>query len=234
MRWTSWLPAAFWAAGFLALAQAPPAPQPPQPRFAVVLDAAHGGDDTGGRLANGQPEKDLTLAFSVRLRSVLAARGIQVLNLRESDIAIEPSHRAELANHDVAQACISLHASESGSGVHIFVSSLAPPAHAAGKPSQPPSRFAAFKTAQAGWVPRSIALAGVINSALQHAGIPVTLGRAALPTVDSMTCPAVALEIAPERNAAQQTTAELDNPDYQARVAAALAAALLEWRSEAR
>jgi N-acetylmuramoyl-L-alanine amidase len=48
-----------------------------------------------------------------------------------------------------------------------------------------------------------------------------------------MTCPAVAVEIAPERSAGQQTTAGLDDADYQARVAVALAAALVEWRAEA-
>src|SRR5580704_16557335 len=54
-----------------------PAPAPPPPRFVVLLDAAHGGDDPGGRLTN-QAEKDFTLALSVRLRSLLAARGFQV------------------------------------------------------------------------------------------------------------------------------------------------------------
>ena len=67
--------------------QAPPAPAT---RFVVVLDAAHGGDDAGGRLSNGQPEKAFTLALSVRLRSLLAARGIQVVTTRESDVAVDP------------------------------------------------------------------------------------------------------------------------------------------------
>jgi N-acetylmuramoyl-L-alanine amidase len=62
----------------------------------------------------------------------------------------------------------------------------------------------------------------------------VTLGRTALPGVDSMTCPAVAVEIAPERDPSRAITANLDDAGYQARVAEALAAALLEWRAEAR
>ncbi len=197
----------------------------PAPRFMVVLDAAHGGDDSGASLSSGQPEKAFNLAMSVRLRSLLGARGIQVVTTRESDSAIEPNRRAEIANHADAQACLSLHASEAGSGVHLFVSSMAP---------VPPARFLPWKTAQAAFVTRSLALAGVLNSALLHAGMTVTLDRAALPGVDSMTCPAVAVEVAPERDAAQKITADLDNPDYQARVAAALAAALLEWRTEAR
>lgn len=213
-----------------AAAQAPPAPPVPlapaalQPRFVVVVDAAHGGGDAGGRLANGQPEKALTLAMSVRLRSLLAARGIQVVTVREQDVTIELNRRAEIANHANAQACLILHASESGSGVHLFVSSIAP---------APPVRLPAWKTAQAAWVTRSLALAGVLNSALLHAGSTITLSRSSIPGVDSMACPAVALEMAPERDAALKTTAELDNADYQARVAGALAAAILEWRTEA-
>jgi N-acetylmuramoyl-L-alanine amidase len=211
------------AAAQLAAQQAPPAPAAPPPCFMVVLDAAHGGDDAGGRLANNQLEKDFTLALSVRLRSLLGARGIQVATTREADATVEPNRRAEIANRARAQACLILHATQSGSGVHLFASSLAP---------TQPARFAAWRTAQAAAVTRSLALEGVLNSALQQAGISVTLGRTSLPALDSMTCPAVAVEIAPELGPDKKVTAALDDPDYQARVAAALAAALLEWRSE--
>lgn len=208
-----------------APATAPPAPTPPPARFVVVLDAAHGGEDLGGSLANNQAEKTVTLAFSARLRSLLDARGIPVAATRDGDASVELNRRAELANRANAQACLSLHASESGGGVHLFVSSL-PPAQ--------PAHFAAWKTAQSAWVTRSLALAGTLNSALLQAGMTVTLGRTTLPVVDSMTCPAVAVEIAPERGADKKVIAELSDADYQARVAAALAAALLDWRSEDR
>lgn len=194
----------------------------PQPRFVVVLDAAHGGDDSGGKLANGQTEKTVTLALSVRLRSMLNARGIAVVTTREADAAMEADRRAGIANHAKAGACLSLHATESGGGVHLFTSSLAP-AQA--------TRFAAWKTAQAGYVTRSLALAGVLNSALAGAAMKVTLGRTALAGVDSMMCPAVAVEMAPERGADGKITAEPTDADYQARVVATLASALLAWRA---
>lgn len=197
---------------------------PPAPRFVVVLDAAHGGDDSGARLGN-RPEKAYTLALSVRLRSLLAARGFAVVTTRESDVTLDPDHRAEIANHSSAQACLSLHASESGSGVHLFISSLA---------SAPTARFLPWKTAQSAWVTRSLSLAGVLNSALSHASVPVTLGRTSLPEIDSMTCPAVAVEVAPDRSSDAQGTSSLDDPGYQARIAEALAAALVEWRSQLR
>ena len=212
----------------LSFAAAQPAPPAPAARFVVVIDAAHGGDDPGGRI-NGTDEKTLTLALSVRLRSLLAARGIQVVTTRESDATIDPNRRAELANHANAQACLSLHATQSGTGAHLFVSSLSP---------AQPARIAAWKTAQAVWVTRSLALAGTLNSALLHAGLTVSMARTTLPAVDSMACPAVAVEIAPQpaqtSNTAQQAQGALDDPNYQARIAEALAAALLQWRTEPR
>ena len=209
------------AVSLAAAAQTPPVPTSPQPRFVVVLDAAHGGDDPGGKL-DTEPEKAYTLALSVKLRSLLNARGIQVITTRESDTNVDGIRRAEIANHANAQACLSLHASQAGSGAHLFVSSL-PPAQ--------PTRFPAWKTGQSAFVTRSLAMAGIVNSALQHGGISVTLGRTAMPTVDSMTCPAIAIEIAPDRAAA--TKAGLDDPGYQARIAEAIAAAMLEWKTEA-
>lgn len=207
-----------------ARAQAPPAPDA---RFIVVLDAAHGGGDSGGYGSNWT-EKSFTLALSVRLRSLLAARGVSVVTTRESDLTLAPQVRAEIANHANAQACLSLHASLSGSGIHLFASSLAAAA---------PARFAPWKTAQAASVTRSLALAGVLNSALQHAGMAVTLGRTGLPVVETMTCPAVAVEISPEdatiRTSGESPTDSLNDSGYQARVAEALAAALVEWRVEA-
>jgi len=200
----------------------------------VVLDAAHGGSDAGGSLATQpgqtQAEKAYTLALSVRLRSLLGARGIAVVTTRESDTAVDNNRRAEIANHANAAACISLHATQVGSGVHIYTSSLTP---------ADPARLTPWKTAQAAWITRSLALAGVVNSALTHAGIAVTLGRTGLPAVDSMTCPAVAIEIAPKAASDQDQTSNqaqassLDDPQYQAQIAQALAAAVLEWRSTA-
>jgi len=205
------------------IAPLPPAPPPPTPRFVVVLDAAHGGDDTGAHLDSGQLEKSANLILNVRMRSLLAARGFQVLTTRETDASVDLDRRAELANHARAIACLSLHASESGSGVHLFASSLAP---------TQPSRFTPWKTAQAAWETRSLALAGAMNSALIQAGLNVTLGRIPLPGIESMTCPAIAVELGPIRDSDGVITTESDNPDYQAKVAVALAAALLEWRSD--
>ena len=206
-----------------ALAQAPPAPE--APRFVVVLDAAHGGDDQGAKLGS-QSEKDLTLALSVKLRSLLAARGISVVTTRESDMDVDAERRAEIANHAKASACLNLHAAPASeknpSAVHLFLSSL---------PVTKDAPLMPWRTAQSAWVARSTELAGVLNSALTQAGISVTLGRTALPAIDSMACPAVAVEVAPQLPADAQETAGADGSGFVAKAADALAAALVEWRS---
>jgi N-acetylmuramoyl-L-alanine amidase len=206
-------------------------------RFVVVVDAAHGGDDSGAQLADSTAEKALTLALSVRLRSLLGARGIATVTTREGNVNVEGNVRAQIANHANAAACISLHGSETGSGVHIFVSSLGP---------TEPARFLAWKTAQSAFVTRSLKLASTVNSALEHSSvaggtsttgadtgpIPSTLGRTSLPGVDSMTCPAIALEMAPIRDAERKIVTEVTDPGYQTQVVESLAAALLEWRTD--
>ena len=63
--------------------------------------------------------------------------------------------------------------------------------------------------------------------------IPATLGRASLPGIDSMTCPAVAIEMAPIRSADRKVVTEVTDPEYQTQVVEALAAALLEWKVDA-
>lgn len=198
---------------------------PPQ-RFVVVLDAAHGGDEIGGTLSTqaGQPlqEKAFTLALSVRLRSLLAARGITVVTTRESDATVDKDRRAEIVNHANPQACLSMHGTLSGTGIHLYTSSLAPAQQAS---------LTAWKTAQAAWVTRSLGLAGVLNSALSHSGLTVLLGRTALPVIDRMACPAVAVEVAPGAASGSGQPVALDDAGYQAQVAQALAAAILEWKS---
>jgi N-acetylmuramoyl-L-alanine amidase len=115
--------------------------------------------------------------------------------------------------------------------VHLFISSLQPAAQ--------PARLAPWRTAQTAVVARSVALAGTLNSALLHAGLPVTLGRTELTTIDSMTCPAVAVEIAPEvaekssDGGQGHAAAAIDAPGYEAQIADAMAAGLLEWGATA-
>jgi len=217
--------------GIPAVAQAAPAPvpmpptPPVQPRYVIVLDAAHGGSDAGARFESNLLEKDITLELAGRLRSVLQARSISVVTTREIDTTLLSRNRAETANHAQSAACIVIHATATGSGVHLFTSSLAP---------EPNQHFQPWQTAQAPWETQSMKLESEMNAALSHAQIPVTLGRASVQPMDNMTCPAVAVEVAPV--AAGHLTAKrpVTDPAYQTAIVNALAAALVQWRSDWR
>jgi N-acetylmuramoyl-L-alanine amidase len=138
---------------------------------------------------------------------------------------MDANHRVEIANHAGAEACISIHATASGVGIHLFTSSLPPTTQ---------TKFAPWKTAQSAWIPQSIALAGVVNSTLQQAGFSVSLARTSLPGIDSMTCPAIAIELATPTADKDNPAPLLTDPAYQAHLAESLAAALIEWRAEER
>lgn len=204
-----------------------PAPAVPQaaPQFLVLLDAAHGGTDTGARLSAALLEKDLTLDLSNRLRSLLAARGVAVTTVRTADTTIGADARAEIANTEHFAACILIHATATGSGVHLYTSSLAP-----GKAE----KFMPWQTAQSAYVTASMKLSSDIDSALAQAQIPVTLGRTALQPMDSMACPAVAVEVAPLQAGSTTKAHPISDTGYQQTVLNALAAAVEEWRNDWR
>jgi len=239
MRWIEerrCLAMVFILASLLAGAQTTPPPPPPptpppaqpsvlktSPRFGVVIDAAHGGSDSGARLSDHLLEKDLVLTLSVRLRSTLGAHGIYVVTTRESDGAVPALNRAEAANHVGAAACITLHATTSGTGVHLFTSSLT---------QIPLTRFLPWDTAQGAYAEQSLRLSSEFDSALTHAEIPVTLGRTALQPLDSFTCPAVAIELSPLNISGKVTS--IADPAYQDRIVAALAAAVEQWQRDWR
>ena len=109
-------------AGAVALGGAglqPPMPRPalsPQQRAlitykpVIVLDPGHGGDDTGAT-RNGTVEKDVVLAFSLKLREKLNATGrYKVLMTRETDVFIELHKRREFAEQHRAGLFVAVHA----------------------------------------------------------------------------------------------------------------------------
>jgi N-acetylmuramoyl-L-alanine amidase len=210
------------------LAQSQPLPQPaPKPiRTLILLDPAHGGPDTGARLPNNLLEKDITLAFNNRLRAALSAANFAVISTRTSDptVVFTADQRAEIANHNHPALCLLLHATSSGSGVHLFTSSLAAAA---------PTHILHWNTAQAPSVAASRDLANQIGSALLTARLPVIVGQASVPPLDNLTCPAIAIELAPLPGAsADAAPTSASDAAYQQRVAQAIVSVLSQWRAE--
>jgi len=202
--------------------------QQPLPRTTIFLDPAHGGSDSGARLSDSLPEKSLTLAFAARLRALLSTSGFAVIATRDTDPAapFTTDQRAEIANHSHPTACIVLHATASGNGIHIITSDVAPPDDA----TDIDTRHAIpWDTAQSASIPQSLALANSLGLALLHSRLPVLLTRASLRPLDNLTCPAVAIEIAPFTPTDGEVTSVSD-ANYQQQIAQAIATGLTSWR----
>jgi N-acetylmuramoyl-L-alanine amidase len=77
----------------------------------VVIDPGHGGIDSGAETANGIKEKDIVLAFALRLQELLVASGrFDVALTREGDTFLRLEERVALARTNKADLFISIHA----------------------------------------------------------------------------------------------------------------------------
>ena len=93
-------------------------------QYFVVVDASHGGDERGAALSDQLAEKDVTLAFGLRLRQQLQAHGISTLVLREGDATMSLDQRANMTNAAHPAIYICLHATSQGTGVRLYTALL--------------------------------------------------------------------------------------------------------------
>ncbi|MBQ7668908.1 MAG: N-acetylmuramoyl-L-alanine amidase [Clostridia bacterium] len=74
----------------------------------IVIDAGHGGKDPGA-IFDSINEKDLNLDIAKRLRKLLEADGYKVIMTRTTDVFVELTERAEIANRNNADLFICVH-----------------------------------------------------------------------------------------------------------------------------
>jgi N-acetylmuramoyl-L-alanine amidase len=80
----------------------------------VVIDAGHGGHDSGTVGPNGLMEKDLVLDVALRLGALITKQlGAEVVYTRSSDVFIPLEERTKIANDHKADLFISVHANSS-------------------------------------------------------------------------------------------------------------------------
>ncbi len=80
----------------------------------VVIDAGHGGHDTGTIGAGGLLEKDLVLDVALRLGKLIEQRmGAEVVYTRSDDTFIPLQERTRIANESHADLFLSIHANSS-------------------------------------------------------------------------------------------------------------------------
>jgi N-acetylmuramoyl-L-alanine amidase len=92
----------------------------------VVLDAGHGGEDTGAIGPCGTKEKDINLAIIERLRTLFESDGdYEIILTRGGDVFIPLAERADIANKKKADLFISVHCNanfdRSMNGFEVYV-----------------------------------------------------------------------------------------------------------------
>ena len=189
----------------------------------VILDAAHGGTDTGEALTEELQEKNVNLALVRRLQKELEARGVSVVLTRTGDALLSPDQRATSANTSHASLYLALHSSKSGHGVRIYTA-LIP----AVQPSQGKHSFLPWEQAQAPYVGQSGVAASGLASECGSAGLPVRSSAVPLRPLNSVTLAAVAVEVAPLGSSAD----ELSQTEYQQKIATTLAIGIASLRQK--
>jgi N-acetylmuramoyl-L-alanine amidase len=93
---------------------AAPLPSAREGGVTIVVDAGHGGNETGAVGHGGLQEKEVTLSIARRLASALPKTlSCRVVMTRDSDAAISLDDRTSVANHEKADLFLSIHANSS-------------------------------------------------------------------------------------------------------------------------
>lgn len=104
----------------------------PKRNYTIVLDAGHGGKDSGA-VGNGYKEKDLALAVVLKLYENLK-RDYNVVLTRSTDVFVALNERAEIGNRAKADLFVSVHlnsaTSSSANGSEVFYFSKNPSTYA--------------------------------------------------------------------------------------------------------
>jgi N-acetylmuramoyl-L-alanine amidase len=214
---------------------APPATQPapvPEPVLpAVVLDAGHGGEDTGARSRDGINEKDFTLQLVERVRQgLVSTHKFHVILTRAGDANPTFDQRDATANNAHPVAFVTFHAGNMGD-----LSPCATVYTYAARPEMPPLRsgispiFTPWETAQQKDLLQSEKLAEAVGEQIaQITGLARSSTSAApVRQLRSVDAPAIAVELgtlAPEFDGAA-----LIDPAFLQRVADALTQALVTF-----
>lgn len=174
---------------------------------------------TGTSTDAGYPEHAFTWDVSLRVRDLLAARGVQVVMTRNDDAGFGPcvDERAAIGNRSVADAVVSIHAdgaTPTGAGFHVAHS--APPLNESqGEPSLRLAQAMRDAFVGSGFVPSNYAG----SSGLQE--------RADLAGLNLADRPAVLVECGNMRNPVE--AAVLSAPEGRQRYAQAIADAIFQY-----
>jgi len=183
----------------------------------VVIDPAHGGDESGAILTDQLPEKNVTLAFARRLRTLFDLRGLDAWMLRDGDLTLSPDQRAAMGNASGAAIYIAIHATSEDSGVRLYTA-LMP----SGGPNQ--GWFLDWETAQSSFEGLSQTAAASVATGLESKQVSVRSLSAPLRPLNNLVMAAFAIEIGP----ASRDVSQLSSPEYQLRLGEAVVSGVAE------
>lgn len=212
----------------------------------IVIDPGHGGEDLGARSPNGVYEKDVVLAIGRRLARVLESRGRSVRLTRDGDQSRALTDRTALANRLEAPIFISLHANASThssvTGAETYYMNLDGASdEAAAATADLENRAGAtsgersaldlilWDLAQAEVLNESSALALAVQVRLnaQLGTRDRGVKQAPFVVLTGATMPAILVEVGFLSNSSE--AGKLSEPDYQQKLAEALAAGIEDF-----
>ena len=79
-------------------------------RYRVVIDAGHGGKDTGAICCGNKKEKQVVLSVALKVKNLLEEKDFKVYMTRDNDSFVKLPKRTEFANKKKADIFISIHA----------------------------------------------------------------------------------------------------------------------------
>jgi N-acetylmuramoyl-L-alanine amidase len=215
----------------------------------MVIDAGHGGEDTGARGPKGTLEKQITLEAARKLKTLVESRlGVRVVMTRDEDRAISLDERDAIANNSKADLFLSIHANSSPSpsvkGTEVYYLRLDRAGEEARRNAAAtelilpvvggitrPIDIIPWDLAQASHVDASSRFASMLEEELEKrvpAG-PRPLQQAPMRVLSGANMPAALVEMAYLTNGEQEQ--RLKSADFQGAVVEAIYGAVVRFKS---
>lgn len=244
-------PSALWGLPAPAPVEAPKRRQTGEEPLTVVLDPGHGGIDPGAETEGGASEAALMLTFGQELAELLRGAGMRVVMTREADVFVPLETRISVARATGADLFLSLHADALAEGeavgATVYTLSAAASDAASARLAERHDRAdllagvdlsgqddevagVLMDLARTETQPRADRLARDLVAAIRAEGLRThrrPLQEAEFSVLKSPDIPSVLLELG--FLSSQADLERLTDPDWRARMQAAILAALTAW-----
>ncbi len=198
----------------------------------VVIDAGHGGSDSGALGKRGTKEKDVVLDIATRAKHILESRGVAVQLTRSRDTKLDLGTRPALAREWQADVFVSIHINSAansksrGAETYVLTADGYPSTAEGSKPRGmcPGNRFDPANTVLAYDVHRTL----MKRTGLKDRGVK----RARFEVLRSASCPSILVEAGFVSNPDEETRIRTDA--YRIAAAEGIVEGILSYLSRVR